>query len=80
MDSLNISSSDPKVAVMQQVRQEAAVANARQLVEVRIICIPTHLRRQRYFRNTVQNSQCDKHELLQLEHSLTTMLLPKYRN
>ncbi|KAB2577238.1 putative mitochondrial import inner membrane translocase subunit tim13 protein [Lasiodiplodia theobromae] len=33
MDSLNISSSDPKVAVMQQVRQEAAVANARQLVE-----------------------------------------------
>ncbi|KAL1643873.1 putative mitochondrial import inner membrane translocase subunit tim13 [Diplodia seriata] len=33
MDSLNISSSDPKIAVMQQVRQEAAVANARQLVE-----------------------------------------------
>ncbi|OJD36105.1 mitochondrial import inner membrane translocase subunit tim13 [Diplodia corticola] len=33
MDSLNITSSDPKVAVMQQIRQEAAVANARQLVE-----------------------------------------------
>ncbi|KAF4313725.1 protein translocase subunit [Botryosphaeria dothidea] len=33
MDSFNISSSDPKTAVMQQVRQEAAVANARQLVE-----------------------------------------------
>ncbi|EKG10864.1 Mitochondrial inner membrane translocase complex Tim8/9/10/13-zinc finger-like protein [Macrophomina phaseolina MS6] len=33
MDSLAITSSDPKTAVMQQVRQEAAVANARQLVE-----------------------------------------------
>ncbi|EOD50276.1 putative mitochondrial import inner membrane translocase subunit tim13 protein [Neofusicoccum parvum] len=33
MDSFNITSSDPKTAVMQQVRQEAAVANARQLVE-----------------------------------------------
>lgn len=41
MDSLSTSnlsayaSSDPKTAVMQQIRQEAAVQNARQLVEVR---------------------------------------------
>lgn len=42
MDSFGISSSDPKTAVMQQVRQEAAVANARQLVEViKPPCLPT---------------------------------------
>lgn len=40
MDSLSTSnlsafaSSDPKTAVMNQIRQEAAVQNARQLVEV----------------------------------------------
>lgn len=36
MDSLNnaFASSDPKAAVMNQVRQEAAMTNARQLIEV----------------------------------------------
>ena len=43
MDSLSTSnlsayaSSDPKTAVMQQIRQEAAVQNARQLVEVALL-------------------------------------------
>lgn len=38
MDSLNnaFASSDPKAAVMNQVRQEAAMTNARQLIEVNI--------------------------------------------
>ncbi|KZF21597.1 hypothetical protein L228DRAFT_211719 [Xylona heveae TC161] len=33
MDALGASSSDPKTALMLQVRQEAAITNARQLIE-----------------------------------------------
>ena len=39
--STSSSSSDPKTAVMNQIRQEAAVNNARQLIEVNLPLPPS---------------------------------------
>jgi hypothetical protein len=52
------SSSDPKAAVMNQVRQEAAMTNARQLIEVRLLhhCLCPPLTASRKLTSTVSRS------------------------